>query len=544
MKLNVRDIIQLLVLRTSFFPLNYIYRLIYSLSIIAATFWLSRVDGVLAVYLRRGAARGEIIYGLSDIDMTVIIKDGKGGLQSAREKIRGRYGMLSKFIPLFGGAERELGLYSASEFLTLYNDYDYHKYRFNEGRYTWKLLYGRDIVKELPPILDTELYIPATEELKAWWAMLNTELVLNNRAPVFKRKYLWYKAISEASKVFLFVCHGVNAVTREDALSSVGEYLSYEHVCVINRVREFRNRLNSKDNFITDELMKLFVYLTARTFEEMERKVAANSSEKTMIVRLPDSHDLIADRIGTDLLEEVEKIIEAEFNEYVDSIAIIPQVEFELDVLSNSDIDSFYFVLGLKQLMPIERLAGLRLLFDDKIGHRIVEPFILVEKKLALSLYADRIREIVKVTSPTTYPLFFALLPEKDTIPPATAVKGNGSSIRFSLPSGDFKEAITKRAVRIDGIIAGKDIYKMRTLEFIRFFWAAARTKLLADSLVQDEIHMPLTSKQILDALVRAFPDDAVWLSKLHEEYMKELRGMENEAYQFYSKSVGLLNRI
>ena len=84
----------------------------------------------------------------------------------------------------------------------------------------------------------------------------------------------------------------------------------------------------------------------------------------------------------------------------------------------------------------------------------------------------------------------------------------------------------------------------MKTRDFLRFFWGAARTKLLAHSLKSNEIHIPLTSRQILEILLQSFPEDSTWLKKLHIEYTKELLGKKNEAYRFFSNAIALLDRI
>jgi hypothetical protein len=117
MKSSVQDLIQRIVVNTNFLTFSYIYRKIYDLSIAIATLWLRRVDGVLAIYLRRGLAKGEIVYGLSDIDLAVIVKDDGVKGQSTKKKVRAIYNRLSRLIPLFGSADKELAVYSYSECL-------------------------------------------------------------------------------------------------------------------------------------------------------------------------------------------------------------------------------------------------------------------------------------------------------------------------------------------------------------------------------------------------------------------------------------------
>ena len=69
---KIKVLLQHVVVTTSFFPFTCVYRVAYALSVAVALRLFRRTRGVLAVYLRRGVARGEIVYGLSDIDLLVI----------------------------------------------------------------------------------------------------------------------------------------------------------------------------------------------------------------------------------------------------------------------------------------------------------------------------------------------------------------------------------------------------------------------------------------------------------------------------------------
>ena len=543
MKSSIQNLIQRIVITTNFPPISYIYREIYELSVACATFWLRRVDGVLAIYLRRGLAKGEIVHGLSDIDLAVIVEnDGVKG-QAAEKRVRAIYNRLSRLIPLFGSGDKELGVYSHSAVLNLFNDYGFYRYRFNEGKQTWKLLYGEDLLKALPELEDTALYLPATEELKTWWALLNVELALASSLPLFRRKYLWYKAIAEASKIYLFVCHGESVGGREAALVRVKDYLSLEQSLTIGKVQSYLRHLTSKEDLIVDELLMLFIMLVSKTFVEMERKVYGDSRGKKAMVRLPGVRELVADSGQEKSIEELERAITTEFGPYLSSVALIPQVEFALDALSNSDIDSFYLALRQKDFMPVEKLKRLRSLVVEHSHPQNIEPFLVVDGNIAFSLQLDRIHNSIKIESPEACPLFFALSTGTVGRFPASHSDTGGDTIMLRLPYA-FEETVRKRADRINAIISNKDIYKLKTLDFIRFFWGAARTKLLARSLDSDELYIPLTSQQILATILQYSPDDSNWLGPMHGEYTKELRGEASEAYRFFSSSVELLSRI
>jgi len=544
MRSSLRILVQYSVVRTSFFPLSYLYKAGYSLSVRITTLFLRRVDGVAAVYLRRGLAKGEIVYGLSDIDLSVIVEDRESGVEKVKEQVRSTYDTLSRFIPLLGAGDMELGVYSVAEFCGLYEDYDFHKYRFDEGRHTWRLLFGRDVVEDLPHLDDADLYLPAMEELKKWWALLSLEVLGGSDRRPFESKYLWYKAIAEASKVYLRVCHGEVLRGRAEALDRVRTYVPSEDGRLIDRVREYLRHLIGGEDVPEDELTQLFVSLASRSCLEAERKALAGSESRSVTVTVPDSEELLVGDGGNDVLEELERVAAETLGPYIGSVALIPQVEFSLDVLSNSDIDSLCLALVQNRPVPLEKLRQFMAIIGENRCATRLQPFIVVDGNVAFSLTAEETHSGTEIKSPGLNPLFFAMLSDRLARASGTSGAGSDRSIRCFLPPNTFEQAIQRRQARIDAILSTGDVYKMRTLDFLRFFWGAARSKLAARSLQWGEISIPLTSRQIVEQLEECCPGNSGWLNDLHGEYNKEVRGEESESYRFFSRSIDLLSSI
>ena len=542
-KKDIRFFIQKSILILSFPPFTYLFRKVYDLSIAIAVLLLKRVEGVLAIYLRRGAAKNEITYGISDIDLLVIIDESeeKQPVRFTKERVASIYNRLSRFIPLFGEVEKELGMYSASEFFELYQDYDSYKYRFNEGKYTWRLLFGKDLVKDLPELQDKELYLPATEELKVWWPLINIELAPDSAYPQFKRKDLWYKAISEVSKFCLFICHGEHIQSREAALHRIKQYLTYEQRLSIDKVQGYRKDLTSKEDLIPDELMKLFLELSGKVFNEMEREVYGGSKGRKAVISVPNYRDLIWDSNVLTLIEKLETHVKRELEPFLNHIALIPQVEFNMDILLNSDVDSLDLVLVEQELIPVQKLRCFNSLFEQASPLQQVEPFI-AHGTIALSLQAKRPERCIK--SPKQSPLFFSFLTHDPLKLSSVSVKMYHKLTQFDLPPDFLERSILKRVAKIDKIVSDAHVYRMKTLDFLRFFWATARTKLLSYQLDSDRVYIPVTSKQILEQLMEFSPKDAPWLNDFHVEYTKELLGKESEAYRYISNSVAFLNTM
>ncbi|MBN2186603.1 MAG: hypothetical protein JW732_04030 [Dehalococcoidia bacterium] len=544
MNKDIRYFAQKTIITLSFPPFTYLFRKAYDLSIAIAVLLLKRVEGVLAIYLRRGAAKNEITYGISDIDLLVLIDEEdkeKQAVRTIKERITLTYNKLSRFIPLLGEVEKEFGIYSASEFFELYRDYDFYKYRFNEGKHTWKLLFGQDMVKKLPELQAEELYLPATEELKVWWPLINTELSPDSAYPRFKRKDLWYKAISEVSKVYLLIFQGENIQRRETALREVRKYLPYEERCCVNRVQGYPKHLTSKEDLIPDELMKLFIELSGKVVNEMEKKVYGGSEGRKAVINAPNYRDLIWDSNVLSLIEKLEKHVKQELEPFLDYIALIPQVEFNMDILLNSDIDSLDLVLVENELIPVQKLKWFNSFLEEALPKQQVEPFI-TDGTIALSLRAKRPERCIK--SPKRCPLFFSFLTRAPLKLSPVPVEMNGEPTEFALPPGFLEKFVPTRLAQIDRIVSDKHVYRMKTLDFLRFFWATARTKLLSYQLGSNRVCIPITSKQILEELMEFSPKDMPWLNDLHVEYTKELLGKESEAYRYISSSVAFLNAM
>ncbi len=541
---HLRYFIQKTVIIFSFPPVSYLFRKVYDLSIAIAVLVLKRVEGVLAIYLRRGAAKNEITYGISDIDLLVII-DGenkeKQAVRMIKERVALTYNKLSRFIPLFGEVEKEFGIYSASEFLGLYRDYDFYKYRFNEGKHTWRLLFGKDLVKDLPELQTEELYLPATEELKVWWPLINMELSPDSAYPRFKRKDLWYKAISEVSKVYLLIFHGENIQRRETALREVRKYLPCEERRYVDRVQGYPKHLTSKEDLMPDELMKLFIELSGKVVNEMEKKVYGGLEGRKAVINAPNYRDLIWDSNVLTLIEKLEKHVKREMEPFLDYIALIPQVEFNMDILLNSDMDSLDLVLVEKELIPVQKLRWFNSFFEEVSPQQQVESFV-TDGTIALSLQAKRPERCIK--SPKRCPLFFSFLTQAPLKLSSAPVEMHGEPTELALPLGFLEKFVPTRLAQIDRIVSDKNVYRMKTLDFLRFFWATARTKLLSYQLDSDRVCIPVTSKQILEKLMEFSPKDMPWLNDLHVEYTKELLGKESEAYRYISNSVAFLNAM
>ena len=86
---DLKRLLQRVAVCTQFPPIVWLYRAVYALAVRLCVRRIGRIRGVRSIYLRRGLASGRAVYGLSDIDLLVMVeKDAEG---SAAARVRHQY---------------------------------------------------------------------------------------------------------------------------------------------------------------------------------------------------------------------------------------------------------------------------------------------------------------------------------------------------------------------------------------------------------------------------------------------------------------------
>jgi predicted nucleotidyltransferase len=196
-KSRFRQLLQGLAVLTQFPPFTWLYGWIYALAVRLCVRRLQRIRGATAIYLRRGLASGRPLYGLSDIDLLVMVDSRQNS--RVRAQIHYQYELLRRRIPML--PEGELALYDPGEFRILYEQSPFYRHRFEQGRRHWQRLYGEDIFRLLPPPLPPEEERDlALQELSPAWYYLSQELTSKDGRPAFVRRYVAYKCVAEAAR--------------------------------------------------------------------------------------------------------------------------------------------------------------------------------------------------------------------------------------------------------------------------------------------------------------------------------------------------------
>lgn len=175
-------------------PLVWVYLGIYRLVIWLAVLVLRRYHSVVAIYLCRGCAKGDITPGISDIDLIVVIANGskeKHSIQRAFQFLGLITAGVIDYYPNFARSKEAVE--------HCWRTTPCWQYRFHEGKRTWKVLYGTDLLASLPPLTETQRIGSCYAEMNHWWLAFAQQLLktTDHHQDTVMRNVICYKAICE-----------------------------------------------------------------------------------------------------------------------------------------------------------------------------------------------------------------------------------------------------------------------------------------------------------------------------------------------------------
>ncbi len=528
---SVRYLIQKVMIRTQIRPFVWLYHAIYALSVYYCMRRFGAIRGVTAVYLRRGFAGRSPFYGLSDIDLLVMIADHSDGRVSSR--VRHEYELLRRRVPML--AEDELALYKPSEFRALYENSAFYRNRFEDGREEWRRLCGEDIFRHLPDA-DVDRRSLASQELLPSWNNLAMELLLYDGRPLYARRYVAYKAISDTACAVLKSNEFPSGATRahtlelaEDAFPELSKSLS--------EVRGWSGSLLSSTPLPVDMLFDLYLSLAKQTCVAGSRE---SGNPRTLRIAATKRKDVEA-VCGNAVWSELEKIRSS--LDGIERMVLVPRLSFMSlasigmvpEMLAGATVDAYDLIL-LGRRMPKARILRQ---FNEALEplYPTVSPFFC-DGELAVSL---RPIEGDTVRYPRSSPEFFACL--SSTKQANSFLELNDSTTAQRL--FDREDALERRAESLRSLLGKADVYRLPVRSFFALFWEAARAACMTISQQDGVVNIPSSSAQIVEALSELTPDEAPVLLLIHEAYSKALRNEPSDAVRYmqwatdYAKTLG-----
>lgn len=461
-------------------------------------FCLTLGNSIKSIYLIRGFAREEEVYGHSDIDLLVITKD-----EASVPKTIRRYKLLASAFPLFDEVH---GIVSYEKMHSLYNQYDLCKFRYNIDAQHWKLLYGEEIRRKFfDSIEGLERDLCLSAELCKLWTTIIQNIFTRN-FPKFKVSYFLSKFNDEIKKILSFSAVVINANTISEK---------------IKKRDSMSNSLISGANSINDWSQRIHQF-----YHE--------SSNISMSLEVNEDDLLILDD-SCRFLQEIKELIEASFPESSQAI-LIPQVlNPGLCSILNPRVNSVAWKNPFSQLC-IDNLSLYcfpEKEWNDELLRKITEKSKSAVLKQEVDVYMGltyvhfslAIRSPFydikpSVQNPINAPIEFFLLEQRNRKKP-------DKMEAFSSIPHKLAQSIRKKydeEVELIRKMLSNSFSRIDYIGRLKFFLYSMQVHFLLEGLQRGNIDFPLTSRSITRRLCRYSPESSGWIESLQVFYENLLR--------------------
>jgi hypothetical protein len=271
--------LQRLVLRSAATPLRRVWPPLYRAVTRVGAAVLARGAPGAAVYLRAGAAGGELLPGMSDVDLALVAPQGAERARSRWDALRSRIPGLDRVIDWpFVFAERDLpdlvgacsltyGLDGAGERAAYFGErptVDWIRVleRPQPRSLTadWRLLRGPELRPREPPRDAHAERLAAWLEVLYWWRWA---ALFCDRPQEPRSADLCVKLVAEPARAWLWLVHGEEAQGRADALRRILRRLPEEEAAVRSAL-DLQRRLPASPSAPFGDALAALVRFTQR----------------------------------------------------------------------------------------------------------------------------------------------------------------------------------------------------------------------------------------------------------------------------------------
>jgi hypothetical protein len=277
-------------LRTARAPFDRLWAFAYRLVARAWIAYLARGERDVSAYVRGSIGVGDVVPGLSDVDVALVLSEDRAGAALARERARTRWMRLRRAFPPTDLLldypvileERELAEVAGSSAMThtdpvyLGGAFAHDKARLLErpGLYEtttdWRLVRGRDR-RPAEPARDPQLRrIAAWLELTNWWQWAFPACA-DPAGP--RTASLSVKLVAEPARIWLWLAHGERAGGRVDALERALRVLPEEEQA-LRRALDLHRSLTSSPPPPLGEVVPFLVRMSQRIAARLAEEVA------------------------------------------------------------------------------------------------------------------------------------------------------------------------------------------------------------------------------------------------------------------------------
>jgi hypothetical protein len=510
----LRSAVHHAVLRTQFRPFSRLHRGYYALAVRACAWRLRRLRGVRALYLWRGLPKGRSVYGLSDVDLLVLV-DRHEQVEAVDREL-GRLRLLFPVVP-----DRQAIITSVGELARIWEGDPFHAGRLSAGMREARCLFGPPLASLRPPAAPAERDV-ICEELVGPWQFLTWELMPQAGRSRPERRYVIYKCLADAARVALVAEGAEVELTREAALERApAAYPEVAEVC--REVRSWRRRLLGRGWVDVDPVIDAMAFLSRRAIE------ARRWPDGRLRVRsLPLSPAAVRTALGEPLLKTLRRAA-ARLRGACRAVLVPRLFRREYHRLwgrarpgRRGRVDSFLLVLiGSRRPLAADFLEFNRIIgmFSKGIDA------IFSDGEFAFPV-RPRAGRIVRPADPPDRP---------DIFPDLSATRQLGGGLEVAAAAEmdvPFTRPGDLRRLAEDAL-AGMRVPLVKRLgagDYLARLWEAGRLAVMASQLGAAVIEMPVVSEQVVESLAAATPDEEAAIRRAYAEYRRARRGEANRA--------------
>jgi hypothetical protein len=506
------------VISAGFPPLAWIYKWIYKAHVSYAVRVLKRLPNTRAIYVARGVALGEIVAGVSDVDLVVLgdwTEEQHGLAMTALRR-------LSDLSPLYDAMLWQHA-HSVPSFRNLYETDLYWQFRFDQGRTHWKLLYGDDVAGALPRPPTERLAGGYYMDVRNWWDNCRATLVGSGvvaRDRIF-RNSIAYKAVVEVLSAGVLLKGDVPETSRRAVVQRAVPDASGPGRVFLERLeRTAASRFLRYDGDVREDAFRFLLPL----LEEFHAKLSAAEifrplSGAALIVDCPAS-EVLRSKAAELHACRIVNFVKRRWTGYRGA-HLFPSVSFfNLDDLmllirvDPSDLPSAEQVRALCEFhaasRPPQRIALLLLLREGAYQ---------VETESMLELWHLLI-------CPPANPDVFALLADPEFVLDGEVIVS--ANAPHWTPFAQFlveEELAVRRAAMAK---TGGD-QSMRAIELIRNLWRQLQLQVIDQSARDGQLTVPLTPQAVMRGLERLGAPTSAVLDAFRAAYEDALEGVETD---------------
>ncbi|MGD0337126.1 MAG: glycosyltransferase, partial [Candidatus Omnitrophota bacterium] len=539
----LKRIIQNFVVKTNYWPFTRFYQAYYTLMLKIIIRRLKKHPEIAAIYLIASSAAGDSIYGLSDIDLIIIVKDNN---PETKWKVAGVYKKLSRFIPIL--KYDEMGVYGIEEVRRCYRQTDlYLKYKFfTECKKRGKLLYGSDILSEFNELADIQRNEFILGQLAFTWAIFLKNFLNGHKTdnPLLQ-KYLCYKVTSDTCKAFISTVNNQELFNRKEALERAAEQLDGARKRHVEKIRALaKSGFTMPAPTLLSDTYAFCVRMIETTVEQMPH-IRESSVEKQIHTRIDfdfENLDFIVSDDNRRKMQAVVALVREKYREEVRSVLVSP-----FDLLHNDPLDEENICLFIVPQRPLSLEAIME--FNAVIG----------ENSSPQQLYLYMLTTDMAISLNRFDPgLIHSALFPLEWMDVVLLYLSNRSSVLLGQPleydktrklvknyfSQELLDWVSQHEKIVRKPISDQELIRWPAIEFQGFFWHALRLKLLEASRNSERMFIPLSSKQVCRQCRKLTELNSPWLEEFHEEYEKDLNGVPSHSEAYFMQAIALLKKI